>query len=90
MANVAIWNHQMQTPPYLGRRVSLNRRQVTCEKDGSFVIVLAHKDPGMPNWIDTAGLATGMIFWRFLLPEEEVPYIATEVVNVDSLAGRES
>jgi hypothetical protein len=46
---------------------------------------VAHRDPGVPNWIDAARLHTGMIFWRFLLPEENVPPIETEVVPVDSL-----
>ena len=43
-------------------------------------------DPGVPNWIDAAGLPTGMIFWRFLLPEENVPPIETELVDVTSVA----
>ena len=85
MANVVIWNHQLQTPPYIGRKVSYNRRQVEYENDGSFTIVLAHSDPGVPNWIDAAGLKSGMIFWRYLLPQEEVPDIDTEVVALDSL-----
>jgi hypothetical protein len=38
------------------------------------------------NWIDAAGLPTGMIFWRFLLPQENPPAIETEVVPVGSLA----
>jgi hypothetical protein len=84
-ANVVLWNHRLQTPPYRYRRVSLNRRQVRYEPDGSFTIVMAHRDPGVPNWIDPAGVRTGMIFWRFLLPEEEVPPIETEIVDVDSL-----
>ncbi len=84
-ANVVLWNHRLQTAPYRYRRVSLNRRQVRYEKDGSFEIVVAHRDPGVPNWIDPAGLRTGMIFWRFLLPEEEVPPIQTEVVDVRAL-----
>jgi hypothetical protein len=85
-ANVVIWNHRLQTPPYRHRRVSLNRRQVRYERDGSFRIVMAHRDPGVPNWIDPAGLRSGMLFWRFLLPEEEVPPIETEVVPVDRVA----
>ncbi len=85
-ANVVLWNHRLQTPPYRYRRVSLNRRQVRYEKDGSFKIVVAHRDPGVPNWIDAAGLRTGMIFWRFLLPEAEVPPIETEVVDVGALS----
>lgn len=85
-ANVVLWNHRLQTPPYRYRRVSLNRRQVHHEKDGSFTLVVAHRDPGVPNWLDAAGLPTGMIFWRFLLPEEAIPPIETELVAVDSLA----
>ncbi|MBW2698477.1 MAG: DUF1214 domain-containing protein [Deltaproteobacteria bacterium] len=63
----------------------MNRNQVRYEKDGSFKIVVAHRDPGVPNWIDAAGLRTGMIFWRFLLPEEAVPLIEAEVVDVGAL-----
>jgi hypothetical protein len=84
-ANVVLWNHRLQTPPYRYRRVSLNRRQTHFEKDGSFRMVIAHRDPGVPNWIDAAGLGTGMIFWRFLLPEERIPEVETELVAVDAL-----
>ena len=48
-------------------------------------MVVAHRDPGVPNWIDAVGLPTGMIFWRFMLPEEEVPPIEAEVVDVAAL-----
>jgi len=41
----------------------------------------------VPNWIDAAGLRTGMVFWRFLLPEEQTPKIDAELVDVDSLIG---
>lgn len=85
-SNVVIWNHRLQTPPYRHRRVSLNRRQTVYEPDGSFKMVIAHRDPGVPNWIDAAGLTTGMIFWRFLMPEEPAPPIEAELVKVDSLA----
>jgi hypothetical protein len=40
----------------------------------------------VPNWIDTAGQETGMIFWRFLMPEEPAPPIIAEVVDVDTLS----
>lgn len=84
-ANVVLWNHRLQTPPYRHRRVSLNRRQTHYNADGGFTMVVAHRDPGVPNWIDTAGLETGMIFWRFLLPAESIPPITAEVVGVDTL-----
>jgi hypothetical protein len=84
-ANVVLWNHRLQTPPYRHRRVSLNRNQVVYERDGSFRMVVAHRDPGVPNWLDAAGLPTGMIFWRFLLPDENVAPIQTELVDLRSL-----
>ena len=83
-ANVVIWNHRLQTPPYRYRRVSLNRNQLRYESDGSFEIAVAHRDPGLPNWIDAAGLRTGMIFWRFLLPEEPIPPVETELLELDA------
>jgi hypothetical protein len=83
--NVVVWNHRLQTPPYRFRRVSLNRVQTKYEPDGSFVVVAAHRDPGVPNWIDLAGLTTGMLFWRFLLPEEMAPNIEAELVDLASL-----
>ena len=85
-ANVVIWNHRLQTPPYRYRNVSLNRNQIQYEADGSYQIVVSHRDPGVPNWIDTAGQATGMIFWRFLLPQEATLPVEAEVVDVGSLS----
>ncbi|MBW2314220.1 MAG: DUF1214 domain-containing protein [Deltaproteobacteria bacterium] len=85
-ANVVLWNRCLQTPPYRHRCVSLNRNQTVYEPDGSFRMVVAHRDPGVPNWLDAAGLSAGMIFWRFLLPDEPTPPIEAEVVDVGSLA----
>ena len=85
-ANVVIWNHRLQTPPYRYRNVSLNRNQIQYEADGSYRVVIAHRDPGVPNWIDTAGQTTGMIFWRFLLPQEQTLPVEAEGVGVDSLS----
>jgi len=84
-ANVVIWNPRLQTPPFRFRNVSLNRNQIVYESDGSFEIAIAHRDPGVPNWIDAAGLPTGMVFWRFLLPEEPVPPIEAELTTLAAL-----
>ncbi|MBI4515681.1 MAG: DUF1214 domain-containing protein [Deltaproteobacteria bacterium] len=70
-ANVVLWSRQMQTFEYRDRRVSLNRKQMVLERDGSYRIVIAHRDPGVPNWLDTENHTEGTIFWRFLLPEVE-------------------
>ncbi len=83
--NVMLWNRHMQTLEYVHRRSSLNSAQIAYEPDGSYTVVVAHRDPGVHNWLDTGGHRFGTIFWRYLLPETD-PTIATcEVVPVDSL-----
>lgn len=81
-ANVSLWNRHMQTLDYAHRPVSRNRAQTTLEPDGSFRIVVAHRDPGHPNWIDTEGRPFGLVFWRFFLPEGEVETPQAEVVEL--------
>jgi hypothetical protein len=85
-ANIVLWNLFLQTLDYRYRNVSLNRKQTKLEKDGSFKMILAHADPGLPNWLDTEGRITGLMFWRFQLPEEEIEPLTTEVVPFASLS----
>jgi hypothetical protein len=47
------------------RTVSLNKAQVRRNPDGAISYVLALKDPGVANWIDTAGLHQGMYIVRW-------------------------
>ena len=82
-ANVMLWNHHMQTLDYRNRRTALNAAQIATGDDGTYRIVVAHRDPGEANWLDTEGHATGTIFWRFLLPEEDPPKPVCEVVALD-------
>ncbi|MGQ0830685.1 MAG: DUF1214 domain-containing protein [Microthrixaceae bacterium] len=84
-ANVTLWNRQLQTFDYLRNRVSLNRAQSVLEPDGSVRIVIAHRDPGVPNWLSTEGRPFGLVFWRFMLPDGDVETPTAEVVPVDSL-----
>jgi hypothetical protein len=48
-------------------------------------MVIAHRDPGVPNWLDAAGHREGIMFWRFLLPEEKPEKPRCKVVPVGSL-----
>jgi len=85
-ANVSLWNRHQQTYDYANRNISLNRAQTQLEPDGSFRMVLAHEDPGVPNWIDTEGRPLGLVFWRFMLPEEDIETPRGEVVLQKDLA----
>jgi len=46
-------------------QASLNRHSARLDSDGKFRAVLAHVDPGVPNWLDTAGHAKGVIQGRW-------------------------
>ena len=87
-ANVTIWNRHLQTSDYVHRPVSLNRAQTQLEADGSFRMVIAHRDPGVPNWIDTEGRAFAMVFWRFFLPEGPIDTPQARVVPFSEIAAR--
>ncbi len=85
-ASVSLWNRHMQTFDYVHRSVALNRAQTVLDGDGSFRAVVAHRDPGVPNWLDTEGRPFGLVFWRFFLPEGPIDTPTAQVVPVDSLA----
>jgi hypothetical protein len=84
-ANVCLWNRFGQMYDYVNRPVYRNRSNTTLEADGSFRMVLAHRDPGVANWIDTEGRGSGTVFWRFFLPEGPVETPIAEVVPHSSL-----
>jgi hypothetical protein len=84
-ANVVLFNNSTQTLDYAHRRVSLNRRSTEFRGDGSFRMVIAHRDPGVANWLDTEGRESGHVFWRFFLPEGPIETPRGEVVRLSEL-----
>lgn len=85
-ASVSLWTRHLQTFDYANRTVSRNRAQTRLEPDGSFRMVLAHRDPGVPNWIDSEGRPFGVVFWRFMLPEGEIETPQARVVPLAEVA----
>ena len=84
-ANLVLWNRHLQTLEYERRRSSLNRRQTRLRPDGSFRMVVAHEDPGLPNWLDPGGARSGLIFVRDLLPETPPGPLETRVLPLAAL-----
>jgi hypothetical protein len=70
-ANVVLWNVHMQTFDYPWRRCSRNAAQMALGPGDAYRIVIAGRDPGVPDWLDTQGHRRGTIFWRFMLPEQQ-------------------
>lgn len=84
--NVSLWTQHIQSFDYARRRCSLNRAQTVADADGRFRMVVAHRDPGLPNWLDCEGRTEGTIFWRFMLPEGEIETPTAELVKLADLS----
>ena len=64
-----IWS---QTTDFTYHQSSINGHQAELGEDGYFRAVLSLQDPGVPNWIDPAGIPTGMLTLRFYKFREAV------------------
>ncbi len=69
------------------RRISVNNATAAYEPDGSVRIVVAHRDPGHPNWIDTVGHEHGIMGMRWVRATTH-PAARTKVVALGALPRR--
>jgi hypothetical protein len=81
----ALHNHWMETLDYVHHRITLNSHRATLEPDGSVRVVVAHRDPGVPNWLDTAGHRRGTVGVRWVGPAVDDVLPSTRVVPFVSL-----
>jgi hypothetical protein len=58
-------NELYQTTDWYNNQSSLNDSQARVDKDGMLRIVVSTRDPGVPNWLDTAGWRQGLIQGRW-------------------------
>jgi hypothetical protein len=47
------------------RSTSINGHQANLDPDGAFRAVIAHQDPGVPNWLDPCGHIQGLVAGRY-------------------------
>lgn len=65
-----LWGESIEYANQIG---SLNGHQMTADTDGVLRIVLAHQDPGVPNWVDTTGHREGFMTPRWTYSETPAP-----------------
>jgi hypothetical protein len=56
----------LESGDFAERQTSLSDRQMHIDDDGRFRLVIAHRDPGTPNWIDTEERRRGMLVYRWV------------------------
>jgi hypothetical protein len=74
---------------YANRITSLNGFQSERDPDGAIRWVIAHRDPGVPNWVDTTGHPEGFMAPRWAYfekpPQERWPEIRATKVRFDEI-----
>lgn len=65
--NIHLGDHWGQSLDYTYRQTSLNGHQAVLDVDGVFRAVVAHRDPGVANWLDTAGNTVTRCVYRWWL-----------------------
>jgi hypothetical protein len=81
-----LWGESLD---FAHHQCSLNGFQTEVDDDGVVRWVIAHRDPGVPNWIDTTGLREGYMSPRWTYsetpPADRWPTIGTKRVAFDEI-----
>jgi hypothetical protein len=80
-----IYNIWGGAPDFQNRQSSLNSQQVYVDSDTRVRLVVSHRDPGHPNWLDTEGNRRGVIWYRWFVFPGEAPAPISTVVPVGRL-----
>ena len=88
--SVHLGNLWGESPDYANHQSSLNGHQTFMGEDGIQRWVVAHRDPGVQNWLDTTGLRKGYLSHRWayteLPPKADWPTISGRVIPFDEIA----
>lgn len=69
-----VWSRSLN---FMYRQTSLNMAQVVMDGDGACRVVVAHRDPGIANWLDTTGRVQGTVVFRnYKASGQPVPHTA--------------
>jgi hypothetical protein len=82
--SISLGNPWLETIHYGRHQSSLNGHQAIIDADGIFRAVICATDPGVANWLDTAGHSNGAMLLR-CVRTENAPVPNTRVVKVDDV-----
>jgi hypothetical protein len=71
----------LESGDFAERQTSLNAHQVHVDTDGLIRIVVAQRDPGVPNWIDICGRPRGLLVYRWVWARDN-PKPTSKVVDL--------
>ena len=82
--NFQLNNYWMESLDYRYHNIHTNKHLAQYEDDGSIRLVVAQENPGLPNWIETAGHASGTMCFRWIRAEVH-PQPQTRLVKLSAL-----
>lgn len=82
--SISLGNPWLETIHYGRHQSSLNGHQAVVDPDGLVRFVLSERDPGVANWLDTAGFSNGAMLLR-CVRTETAPVPSTRVVKFDEV-----
>lgn len=82
--NFQLNNHWMESLDYRYHRIHVNKHTAHYEPDDSVRVIVAHGDPGHPNWIRTVGHRRGTMCWRWVRADKH-PQPRTRVIPLAEL-----
>lgn len=85
--NFQVDNYWMESLDYRYFTIHLNKHSARYNKDGSATLVLAHGDPQVRNWLNTAGHAVGTMLYRAVHAENPA-YPKARRVKLNDLAAQ--
>ncbi len=83
-SSLILTNEIYETTDWYNNLSSLNNSQVHVDKDGMLRVIVSARDPGVPNWLDTAGYPTGAVQGRWTECDSQ-PIPSVRKVNVASV-----
>ncbi len=84
--DVQVGNGWYESFDYRHRFSGLTCEGVHLEADGSVILVVAGRDPGVANWLETADHRQGHLAIRWQLTDGNLPIPETSVVAIDDVA----
>jgi hypothetical protein len=83
--SISLGDMWYRTFSFSHHQTSLNGHQAELDADGVCRVVIAHQDPGVPNWLDTVGHRRGVVIIRWVMVSHR-PQPLTRVVPFTQLA----
>ena len=80
---ILVADDRFSTVDWVNRQSSLNDVQARVDSDGRFRAVASAKDPGVPNWLDKADNAWGILQMRWNKPSDTPNPVVTKVAFSD-------